>query len=222
MSDYSELRIKAQRTAMFETPVVVAKFEQAGTLLDDLKTKIMDRMAEDPDGLQRSNVNGWHSDTQMVEWGGPAAKLLSDKAISMAKRLSAFSNASHEDYSWWCQMWANVSGPGASNHIHIHPGNLWSAVLYIDMGGEGAQGDDIGESEGRFYFEDPRFPVAYMHNTRFRFVGANGQPDSVHPELRTQRGDFVMFPAWLRHGVRPYKGSRKRISIALNVDATPL
>lgn len=222
MSDYGDLRVKAQRNAMFETPVVLAKFENAEPLLDDLAAVILKRMEEDPNGMQRSNMNGWHSDTHMLDWGGSAAKVLSDRAIAMAKRLSAFSNATHDDFSWWCQMWANVSGPGASNHLHIHPGNLWSGVLYVDMGGAGEAGDDVSESEGRFYFEDPRFPISVMHNTRFRFVGADGQPEPVHPELRTQRGDFVMFPAWLRHGVRTYKGSRQRISIALNIDATPL
>lgn len=222
MSEYGDIRVKAQRSAMFETPVVIAKFEQADSFLDDLTSVILTRMEEDPKGLQRSNVNGWHSDTNMLEWGGLAAKVLSDRAIAMAKRISAFSEATHDDFSWWCQMWANVSTPGASNHLHIHPGNLWSGVLYIDMGGDGPSGNDVSESAGRFYFEDPRFPISYMHNTRFRFAGTNGQAESVHPELRTQRGDFVMFPAWLRHGVRPYTGNRKRISIALNVDATPL
>lgn len=222
MPDYGDVRVKAQRNALFETPVVVARFESAEALLDDLTSSIKQRMAEDPNGLQRSNLEGWHSDTHMLEWGGSAAKTVSERAIAIAKRLSAFSDADHEDFSWWCQMWANVSGPGASNHLHIHPGNLWSGVLYIDMGGEGRTGDEISDSGGRLYFEDPRFPISVMHNTRFRFVSADGQAEPVHTELKTQRGDFVMFPAWLRHGVRPYRGSRQRISIALNVDATPL
>ena len=222
MADYGDLKIKAQMTPMFETPIVMAKFENAEGLIDDLKAVILEQMNKDPDGMKRSNVGGWHSDTQMLDWGGAPAQALSEKAIAMAKRLSAFAGASHEDFSWWCQMWANVSGPGASNHMHVHPGNLWSAVLYVDMGGDGDAGDDISQAAGRFYFEDPRFPLAYMHNTRFRFLGQDGQPVQVQPEIRTQRGNFIMFPAWLRHGVRPYTGNRQRISIALNVDATPL
>lgn len=222
MADYADIKIKAQMTPMFETPVVLAKFEQADGLIDDLKAVILKQMQADPDGMKRSNVGGWHSDTEMLSWGGAPAKILCEKAIAMAKRLSAFAGASHDDFSWWCQMWANVSGPGASNHMHIHPGNLWSAVLYVDMGGDGETGDDVSQSAGRLYFEDPRYPVAYMHNTRFRFVGPEGQASQVQPELKTQRGDFVMFPAWLRHGVRQYAGNRQRISIAMNVDATPL
>lgn len=219
MSAYGDLKVEAQRTALFETPLVMARFKNADRLLDDLEAAIRKRLAENPEGMSRSNVGGWHSDTQMLEWGGSAARLLSDRAISIAKRLSAFSKASHEDFDWWSQMWANVSGTGAANHLHIHPGNLWSGVLYLRMGGGGAGGDDISEAGGAFYFEDPRFPISVMHNTRFRFVGADGQPQSLQPELRPKRGDFIMFPAWLRHGVRPYKGDGERISVALNVDA---
>lgn len=221
MADYSALRVKAHKSALFETPIVMAHFEQADDLLKDLETVIRRRHDEDPDGMNRSNVGGWHSDTKMLEWGGAPARTLADKAIAMARRLSSFSDASHDDFDWWCQMWANISGPGASNHMHIHPGNLWSAVLYLDMGGEGPLGDEVDACGGRFYFEDPRFPIAVMHNTRFRFVGDDGKPQPVQPELRTRRGDLLMFPAWLRHGVRPYHGQRERISIALNVDAIP-
>jgi len=29
-------------------------------------------------------------------------------------------------------MWANVSGPGAANEAHLHPGSVCSAVYYVD------------------------------------------------------------------------------------------
>jgi hypothetical protein len=30
-------------------------------------------------------------------------------------------------------------------------------------------------------------------------------------------GRIVLFPSWLRHSVRPHKGDRDRVSIALNL-----
>ena len=218
---YEDVRVQAQKGALFETPIVMAKLTGGEEMMRQLEEVSRQRMADDPDGLRRSNIGGWHSDTHMVDWGGPAAEALADKAIALAKRLSAFANATHEDFDWWAQMWVNISAPGASNHMHVHPGNLWSAVLYLDMGGAGETGDDVSECGGHFYFEDPRFPIAMMHNTRFRFVGEDGKPQAVQPEIKTQRGDLIMFPAWLRHGVRPYHGTRERISIAINVDAIP-
>ena len=219
MTPYPDVKVQAQRVALFETPIVTAHFSNSDGLLADLETAIRAKRAEDPDGIFRSNIGGWHSDTHMLDWAGAPARTLADKAIAMAKRMSHFAGADHGDFHWLVQMWANVSPSGASNHMHIHPGNLWSAVLYLDMGGDGELGDDTSACGGAFYFEDPRFPVAAMHNTQFKFVGADGHPQNWQPEFRPKRGDLLMFPSWLRHGVRPYEGTRERISIALNIDA---
>lgn len=77
---------------------------------------------------------------------------------------------------------------------------------------------DVG---GNFFVEDPRFPLTVMRNTGMRLIGTDGNPQDVRTEFKLQRGDIVVFPAWLRHGVRLYKGNRERISIAINIDAVP-
>ena len=46
-----------------------------------------------------------------------------------------------------------------------------------------------------------------------------GKPQQYEEELKLERGNIVVFPAWLRHGVRPYTGKRERISIAMIIDA---
>ena len=61
--------------------------------------------------------------------------------------------------------------------------------------------------------------MAAMHNTAVRMIGSDGQPQQYQVEFKLQRGNVVVFPAWLRHGVRPYTGERERISIAMNIDA---
>ena len=84
-------------------------------------------------------------------------------------------------------------------------------------------GNEPGESEreigGHLYLEDPRFPIVAMRDTSFRMMGVNGQPQQYETEIQLQRGNLVVFPAWLKHGVRPFKGKRERISIAMNIDA---
>jgi uncharacterized protein (TIGR02466 family) len=40
-----------------------------------------------------------------------------------------------------------------------------------------------------------------------------GATERVTPEA----GKMVIFPAWLMHGVRPYRGTAERISIAFNL-----
>jgi uncharacterized protein (TIGR02466 family) len=180
---------------------------------------IRSRMDENV-GLKRSNIGGWHSDTEMMDWGGPAAKKLAETAISIAKRMSHFLEGSAESYNWFVRMWANVTPAGGLNHIHVHPGNLWAAVLYVDLGRD-EQGSDAPSNDagGAFYLEDPRFPMAAMHDTSLRLIGVNGKPQQYEVDFKLERGNLIVFPAWLRHGVRPYTGGRERISIALNIDA---
>ncbi len=217
MTPYSDMKPQAARQTLFETPIAQVNFQGGEAFLADMRKVVLDKQLEDPKGVGRSNVGGWHSDVDMMKWGGAPAQKLADTAIAVAKRMSSFPGANHDDYHWLCQMWANVSDSGASNHLHMHPGNLWSGACYIDMGGA----EDNPDLGGAFYFEDPRFPLINMHNTRFRFAGADGAPMQLMPEVRPKAGEMLMFPAWLRHGVKPYHGDGLRISVAFNIDAVP-
>jgi len=210
---FDAIRLRAERAGLFETPVLHGKLAEAGPMTVALEQAIAARKAAD-DGLSRSNVGGWHSTTDMLAWGGPAAEKLADLAIRMAKRLSHFDERDADSVKWSVRMWANVSPPGALNMSHAHPGVLWAAVYYIDMG------MDPGDPEGgELYFEDPRFPVPQMTFPGFRAIGADGQPQVIEQRLRTERGDLVLFPGFVRHGVRPHTGRRARISIAMNIYA---
>ncbi|MFT4863398.1 MAG: hypothetical protein ACI95C_002629 [Pseudohongiellaceae bacterium] len=220
MQDYDKLpalKVEAAHLGFFESPVVYSRLADADQLLADLETAIRHNMANSK-GLDRSNVGGWHSDTDMLQWGGSAARKLADTAIKICKRVSHFNDSHVDNFHWTAKMWANVTPNGGLNQAHAHPGNLWAAVLYLDLGEDPTATSDVG---GTFYIEDPRFPMAAMHNPGFRLLGANGQPQQYETEFNLQRGNLIVFPAWLKHGVRRYLGNRERISIAMNIEATP-
>ena len=208
-----KLRASVQHIGLFETPVAYCKLDDGEALMNSLESSIRNKKKEDA-GLNRSNIGGWHSDTDMLAWAGPGAETLAETAVRIARRMSHFQDSSVDNYDWVVRMWANVTPPGGLNHLHSHPGNFWAAVLYIDMG------DGDGEQHGgEFYMEDPRFPMAAMKDTAFRMIGPDGEPQRYELEFRLQRGNLIVFPAWVRHGVRRYTGSRERISIAMNIDA---
>jgi uncharacterized protein (TIGR02466 family) len=216
--------IEAQPIGLFETPIVYCRLKQADELIPALTGAIRKRRQQ-TSGVQRSNHGGWHSESDMLDWGGAAAARLAHTAIALCKRMSHFEESTPGAFDWRVRMWANVTSPGGLNQLHAHPGNLWAAVLYLDMGepepGSGDNESEGGNHGGNFYVEDPRFPMAAMHNTGFRLKGLDGQPQQYQTELKVARGNLLVFPAWLRHGVRPYTGNRERISIAMNIDATP-
>ena len=207
---------KVQPLGLFETPLAYGNLTDGDALISELERLIRQRKDQSP-GLARSNIGGWHSDTDMLEWGGQPAQKLAQTAINIAKRMSHFQDSSVADREWLVRMWANVTPAGGLNHLHSHPGNLWAAVLYIDMGYETEQ--ESSNAGGSFYLEDPRFPMAAMRDTAFRMRGADGEPQQYQTEIELQRGNLIVFPAWLRHGVRPYTGKRERISVAMNIDA---
>ncbi len=209
-------RTRAQPIALFETPIAYCQLTDGEQFLEDLEAVVRDRHGKDS-GIKRSNIGGWHSDTRMLDWGGEPARKLGQTVINIARRMTHFKGSSPDAFDWTLQMWANITPRGGMNDMHVHPGNLWAAVLYLDMGRE-THGKASGAG-GNFFVEDPRFPMNVMRNTGMRLIGTDGKPQDVQSEFTLQRGDIVVFPAWLRHGVRPYTGNRERISIAVNIDA---
>jgi len=201
--EFDSIRVRAEQLGLFETMVLHARLSDAEAMTAALEAAIRARMAEEP-GIGRSNVGGWHSKTDMLGWGGTAAAKLADLAVRVARRMSVFDGTEPE---WDVRMWANVSPPGALNMSHAHPGVLWAAVYYVACPGAG----------GELYLEDPRFPLPQMTWPGFRVRGIDGEPQGPEHRIAPSRGDLVLFPAWIRHGVRPHQGAGERISIAMNL-----
>lgn len=166
------------------------------------------------EGVQRSNLHGWHSNTDMLTWGGDVATRLANTAIKQAMTMSHFETRERTPVRWSAAMWANVSPRGAQNNSHVHARELWAAVYYVDMGTDHADQDS-----GELWVEDPRYPMAYMNVHGFQAIGADGKPQRSEMRVKTEVGDLIIFPGYLRHRVSPHNGSRDRISIAMNINA---
>ncbi len=206
--EFGAIRVRAEQLGLFETLVLHGRLSDHEPMTAALEAVIATRRGADQ-GIERSNVGGWHSATDMLGWGGPAATKLADLAIRMARRMSHFDGHASDRIDWSVRMWANVSPPGALNMSHAHPGVLWAAVYYVDAGG--------AEDGGELFLEDPRFPLPFATFPGFRAIGIDGKPQGVDHRIAPQRGDLILFPAWMRHGVRPNTGKRDRISIAMNI-----
>lgn len=110
-----------------------------------LRDTILAEMSRDQAGVQISNIGGWHSNTQMIDWGGEAARALAFKAMTLADEATVDAGSpQHSRYGWVPEMWANVSGKGNANFHHTHPGSFWSAVAYIDDGYDGSADPALG------------------------------------------------------------------------------
>ncbi len=204
----------AQNEFLFPTPLIrdVLASEEG---LAQLRAAIMAQYERDPEGIQVSNVGGWHSKTDMIEWGGEAARALAHKAMQLADAGTVDVRAPDDSrFGWIPEMWANVSHAGHANQYHCHPGAFWSAVAYID---DGYQGSDDPALGGELQLLDPRMPMVRMTAPDLRLVGESGAAQVNEVLLRPKSGTIVMFPSWLQHAVRAYHGDGVRISIAINL-----
>jgi uncharacterized protein (TIGR02466 family) len=200
---------------LFETPVIVDSLPNAAALNADLAAAARRRRESDP-GVQKSNWNGWQSTFDMLAWGGEAATVLGRHFLGLCQQFTHHPNPQAEPFRWFIDMWANISPPGAANESHCHPGSVWSAVYYVDDGYGGSDDATLG---GELVLYDPRMPAVRMMPLDLRYRAPDGKVAQSHAALRPTAGRLVMFPPWLMHSVRPYRGSAERISIAMNANA---
>ena len=191
-----------KRLNLFPTPLVIDELPDAGHLNVDLEAAILERMKQDR-GIKRSNVGGWHSKTDLLKWGLPAARRVADHALELATANTYAARG--VDLNWKIVAWANVNGAGAGNAPHIHGGNYWSAVYYVKVG---------QSTGGQLRLHDPRLPALRMHSSVLRFKDAG--PEGTHRILPVA-GQMLLFPAWLSHSVDAWNGAGERISIAMNI-----
>ncbi len=199
---------------LFYTPLLEVDLSGETGMIEGLKSAVEANRAASP-GVTRSNVGGWHSDTEMLRWGGEPALALGRHVMENALPHTNDNGArgSRPRFVFNVEMWANVSPPGASNEAHAHPNAFWSAVFFVDDGG--------ASEDGHLVLLDPRFPLAQMYNSDLVFVDDERRiPESSH-RVTPSPGKLVIFPSWLMHLVRPHSGPRDRISIAINVVVTP-
>lgn len=114
---------------------------------------------------------------------------------------------------WKAEMWANVNRTGHGNEFHCHPSSVWSVVYYVDDGGISAD----PTLEGWLELMDPRAPASFMYAPHLAFNCAGGLSVGGNEVVIPKAGLMVLFPAWVMHQVRPYKGTAERISIAFNL-----
>lgn len=205
---------------LFETPVVISRLADAAALNDGLRHRILAKRKEHP-GISRSNTLGWHSDTDMLKWGGEEAVTLLRHFVALADLQTVDGGQKAEApprFAWGFEMWANVSPPNASNQSHAHPGALWSAVYYVDDGYQGSADRALG---GELVLYDPRFPMNAMYAPDFRLRDSRGQVQTGEQGFRPAAGTMVAFPSWLMHSVQPYRGHAERISVAINLSLVP-
>ena len=186
------------RELHFPTPIYIADIKHP-TLNQELERDIVAWSKQDK-GITRTNVQGWHSTTNMHEL--PQFKKLVDMLYECQRTV--YQQEHYESEPFLGNMWANINPPGGMNRAHQHPNSLWSGVYYIKA----------PKNCGYLKIDDPRASAA-MFRPRQK---SNNLPPRLYRETHYEpiAGRCIMFPSWLMHCVDPNESNDIRISVSFN------
>ena len=202
---------------LFATPaaaIMLPGFEERNAALAET---ILRRRETHP-SLDASNNGGWHSTRDFSEWCGPHGRDLIARARSAVTQLTRDREGHPVKPNWIIEAWANVNETHSSNACHYHPGAFWSACYYVADGGC----LDNAELGGELELMDPRGAAPMMHAPMLKFAGEGGQSAGSAETILPRPGLLFIFPSFLLHAVRPYRGDSLRISIAMNFGVNAL
>ncbi len=184
----------------FPTPVYIKDLPNAVQLNQYLEQQVLKWKQNDPEGKKRTNVNGWHSKTDMNQ--KEEYNVLTKELFAMQDEIFAKELLTQKPVLG--NMWANVNYPGGYNRPHLHPNSLFSGVYWIKT----------PMKSGNLMLYDPK-PGSQM-------TMPNRKEGKLPPELwrevhyEPRAGTAVMFPAWLWHEVQPNRSNDIRISVSFN------
>ena len=151
-------------------------------------------------GIKKTNVNGWHSQTEMHT--KPEYKSLLDELFIFMKEIWKEEWLDREPVLG--NMWANINPPGGSNQPHVHSNTLFSGVYYIKS----------TINSGRLKLYDPSPGIQTVLPVRIEGTPPKHLWREVH--LEPKEGRIVIFPAWVWHCVEPNQSNDIRISVSFN------
>ena len=202
---------------LFPMPIFRCQITGAEGLNEQLKAVILARKEQGP-GIVRSNQLGWHSELNLHTWPEECVQRLMGLVQNAATEfVQAIAGGNGSDFKldpdgWSLEAWANVNPSGASNRKHTHDtknGIILSSFYYVDTGKPCAE-----EWAGNTWFEDrDTLPEHYQFEPDIFSGSAFSRIVDNQPKL----GELILFPSWLPHGVREYRGEGERVSIAINL-----
>ena len=186
------------RELYFATPIYV---KDVGTpeFNTQLEQNIINWSRQDK-GVQKTNVNGWHSPTDMHL--KPEYKMLVD-LLHQAQHF-IYNDELLDNEPFLGNMWANINPPGGYNRAHTHPNSLWSGVYYVKA----------PINSGHLKIEDPKPSINISRPRRKQGQLPKHLWNEVHFEPIA--GRLIMFPSWLNHCVDTNQSNDIRISVSFN------
>ena len=186
----------------FPTPVWTMQLDNFKTINEEMYKFIKETQSRDQDGINKSNIKGWHSKDfdlknneprNFITFISPAIeKVMIDMNWEKEKQKVNINN-----------MWAIINTGGSTNLRHQHGNSTISGAYYVRA----------PEKSGDIVFYDPRPAPVYSYPQAINPNLLNAQVNGISPK----EGALVLFPSYLDHSVNENLSNEERIVISFNI-----
>ena len=194
---------KSELHLTFSTPIWTSVIPNYREVNHKMFKYIKLLQSQNPNGITKSNLFGWHS---------PYFQLEKDEPRFFINSIATSLNEVFRDMSWNLKnqetkitnMWSVINKQNASNARHIHSNNYISAAYYVKA----------PQNCGNIIFYDPRSVTSFRYPKISKPNNLNSTIFSVQPK----EGLLVLFPSYLYHSVEMSKTDEERIVISFNIN----
>ncbi len=182
----------------FPTPV----YSDYVTVNDDRLLDFIFKIKEkDPTGMVKSNMgNSYHSADNLHTL--PEFHEITEGIAKVVQKI--FEEQKIKGSFFIGNMWANINYKGGFNDVHTHGNSYLSGVYYIK----------VPKDSGVLRFIDPRPQSNLIIPQKFE---DNNQDYWNRLEFNGERGQVLIFPAYLPHQVLINNTDEERVSISFNI-----
>ena len=189
----------------FPQPVFKYKIKYYEQVNAQLSGYIYDLKKKNEKGLDRTNVNGWHSENFDLK----------DKNSVQYKFLISLKEYIFDVFDKYCwdidpkkivctEMWAIINKKDSFNLIHTHPNSYLSAAYYVRA----------PENCGKFLVENPNS----VSNHSYPRISKETELNANIRGLDVKEGDLLFFPSYLPQKVGRNMSDEDRIVISFNIN----
>ena len=190
---------------IFSTPIFQFEINDYENINIELLKYIYESYENDKEGVERSNVIGWHSKSFKFEKGNVPHNFI--KSIhTYVKEVIA------NGYGWKyvqekigvTEMWAIINKKNSFNTLHNHTNCYLSVVYYVKA----------PNNCGSIQFYDPNEVKKYRHPE----IETRTELSAFGYSIKPKEGNLLIFPSYLYHDVGKNLSDKDRIIISFNVD----
>ncbi len=196
---------KNQILKLFPQPVFKYQIRNYKNINEELLSYIYNLEKEDPKGVKKSNIFGWHSKSfDLLEKNNTPNKFF----LMIEDHIKDVFNK----YGWvfnplkvkCTSMWAIINRKNSFNIEHTHSNNYLSAAYYVKA----------PENSGNFKVSNPNI----INRNIFPKSNQGTELNSNSVSIKINEGDLLIFPAYLPHSVEENKTEEDRVIVSFNID----